>query len=128
MILVFPVRNLLRTGCLIFSGLWPNSDGMTRFTPAARAPSTMGICSPMAALAMAMTTASCPERALVTDSTEVRSALRTSTFSGNVELDDSRVMAVTLKPAARRALVIGTPMLPEACDEVSILHDCTTGC
>lgn len=110
---------------MIFSGLWPNSDGMTRFTPAARAPSMIGVCSPTAALAMAIMTASCPERALATDSAEVRSALRTLTFSGNVEVDDSRVMAVTLKPAARRALVTGTPTLPEACQGVSILGECT---
>ena len=67
------------------------------------------------ALAMVMTRASCPERTLATASAEVRSALRTSTFSGNDELDDSRVMAVTLKPAACRALTIGVPTLPEAC-------------
>jgi hypothetical protein len=42
-------------------------------------------------------------------------AFRTSTPSGKVEVEFSREMAVTVKPAARSAWMTGAPRLPEAC-------------
>lgn len=73
---------------------------------------------------MAHTTASWPEKALVRELREEKSALRTWISAGKMEVEvgveaevdveESRVMAVMVKPADRRDWVRWVPRLPEA--------------
>lgn len=61
------------------------------------------------------TTASCPLKAAVTDSTEVVSAEATLTEAGKLALELGRLMTVTLNlPDSMSAFVIGSPRAPEA--------------
>jgi hypothetical protein len=115
-VLVLPLRSMA-SGPLSLPGRvsYPHSPGMKRLTPAATAASMYRFWLPDSWTATVMMTTSWSANALVRDSTELRSALRTSTPSGKVEVELSRETAVTLNPAARRACTTGTPKAPEAC-------------
>jgi hypothetical protein len=73
----------------------------------------MVVCRPMPPGPTTHTAASCPASAAVSAGT-VYADLTTGKPAGKVEGESSRLMAVTLKPADRRAAVMGVPKLPLA--------------
>src|SRR3569833_1751507 len=103
--------------------LSPNSDGMYRLTPAATAASTNLYCSATPAVAMVLSTTSCPRKAAVRASAGYASSIVTTrTPPGSLDFEEARWRAVMLKDgSARRALRMMLPKDPIAPTKRTVL-------
>jgi hypothetical protein len=95
----------------------PNSDGITRFTPAATAASISAVCCATAVVAIVRSKTSAPLSAAVRDAGESKSAVTILAPEGGlertVEVGRARIVMES-EGSARRAVRIGAPRLPVA--------------